>query len=74
MNESSFEIVIDVLAREIDSLRYQLKLEGEHHEKLLKQAKAAGDEVEMMRDRMDVLMAENAKLHAMVEEGCEKHG
>lgn len=73
MSESYFEIVLDVMAREINMLRYQLKVEGEHHEKLLKQAKAAGDEVERMRDRMDVLMAENAKLHAMVEEGCEKH-
>ena len=73
MNESCFEIVLDVLAREIDSLRYQLKLEGEHNEKLLKQAKAAGDEVERMRDRMDVLMAENATLRAMIECRDEKH-
>ena len=34
MNESSFEIVIDVLAREIDMLRYQLKAAGEENAKL----------------------------------------
>ena len=73
MNETNFEIVLDVLAREIDMLRYQLKAAGGENTKLLKQAKAAGDEVERMCDRMDVLMAENAKLHAMIGEGREKH-
>lgn len=34
MNESSFEIVLDVLAREIDMLRYQLKAVREENEKL----------------------------------------
>lgn len=34
MNESSFEIVLDVLAREIDMLRYQLKAAGEENAKL----------------------------------------
>ena len=33
-NESSFDIVIDVLAREIDMLRYQLKAAGEENAKL----------------------------------------
>ena len=34
VNESSFDIVIDVLAREIDMLRYQLKAAGEENAKL----------------------------------------
>ena len=34
MNEASFEIVMDVLAREIDMLRYQLKAAGEENAKL----------------------------------------
>lgn len=34
VNESSFEIVLDVLAREIDMLRYQLKAAGEENAKL----------------------------------------
>ena len=34
MNEINFEIVLDVLAREIDMLRYQLKAAGDENEKL----------------------------------------
>ena len=34
MNETNFEIVLDVLAREIDMLRYQLKSAGEENAKL----------------------------------------
>ena len=34
MNESNFEIVLDVMAREIDMLRYQLKAAGEENAKL----------------------------------------
>ena len=34
MNESSFDIVLDVMAREIDMLRYQLKAAGEENAKL----------------------------------------
>ena len=34
MNETNFEIVLDVLAREIDMLRYQLKAAGEENAKL----------------------------------------
>ena len=59
MNESSFEIVLDVLAREIDMLRYQLK--------------AAGDENAKLRDQMEELKAKNSKLRAMIETGCEQH-
>ena len=59
MNESSFDIVLDVLAREIDMLRYQLK--------------AAGEENAKLRDRVEVLRAEYAKLRAMIEERDEKH-
>ena len=59
MNEVSFQIVLDVLAREIDMLRYQLKTAGEEQAKL--------------RDRVKALENENAKLHAMVEERYEKH-
>ena len=59
MNESSFEIVLDVLAREIDMLRYQLK--------------AAGEENAKLRDHAKMVDNENAKLRAMVEAGCEQH-
>ena len=34
MNESSFAIVLDVLAREIDMLRYQLKEKEKENAKL----------------------------------------
>ena len=34
VNESNFAIVLDVLAREIDMLRYQLKTAGEENAKL----------------------------------------
>ena len=59
MNEASFEIVLDVLAREIDMLRYQLK--------------AAGEENAKLRDQMEELKAKNAKLRAMIEERDEQH-
>ena len=59
MNEASFEIVLDVMAREIDMLRYQLK--------------AAREENEKLRNHARMVDNENAKLRAMVEEGCEKH-
>lgn len=59
MNEYSFEVVIDVLAREIDMLRYQLK--------------AAGEENAKLRDRVEVLRSEYAKLRATSGEGREKH-
>ena len=59
MNESSFEIVLDVLAREIDLLRYQVK--------------TAEDELVNQNYRVNELKAENAKLRAMIEERDEKH-
>ena len=34
MNETNFEIVLDVLVREINMLRYQLKAAGEENAKL----------------------------------------
>ena len=34
MNETNFEIVLDVLAREIDMLRFQLKATEEENAKL----------------------------------------
>ena len=34
MSESCFEIVLDVMAREIDMLRYQLKVKEEENAKL----------------------------------------
>ena len=59
MNESNLGIILDVLAREIDMLRYQVKtLEGENAE---------------LRNRARKLEEENAKLRAMIESGCEKH-
>ena len=73
MNETNFEIVLDVLAREIDSLRYQLKVEGEHNEKLLKQAKAASDGNESLCEQVEELKAKNAKLRVMIGEGFENH-
>lgn len=59
MNETNFEIVLDVLAREIDMLRYQLK--------------AAGEENEKLRNHSRMVDNENAKLRVMIEEGREKH-
>lgn len=59
MNESSFEIVLDVLAREIDLLRYQVKALEEENEKL--------------RNKALKLDNENATLRAMIGEGREKH-
>lgn len=59
MNESSFDIVIDVLAREIDLLRYQVK--------------TAGDELLKRSSRVNELKDENEKLRAMIGEGREKH-
>ena len=59
MSESCFEIVLDVLAREIDMLRYQLK--------------TAGEEQAKMRNHARMVDNENAKLRAMIEAGCEKH-
>lgn len=59
MNESSFEIVLDVLAREIDMLRYQLK--------------AAGEEQAKMRNHAKMVDNENARLRAIIEEGRENH-
>lgn len=59
MNEVSFQIVLDVLAREIDMLRYQLKTAGEEQAKLRNHARMVDNE--------------NAKLRAMIETGCEQH-
>lgn len=59
MNESSFEIVLDVLAREIDMLRYQLK--------------AAGEEQAKLRNHAKMVDNENARLRGMIEEGRENH-
>lgn len=59
MSESCFEIVLDVMAREIDLLRYQVK--------------TAGDELLKRSSRVNELKAENEKLRAMIGEGREKH-
>lgn len=59
MNETNFEIVLDVLAREIDMLRYQLK--------------AASEENAKLRDHARMVDNENAKLRVMIEEGRENH-
>ena len=59
MNETNFEIVLDVLAREIDMLRYQVK--------------TAGDELLKRSSRVNELKAENEKLRAMIKGRDEKH-
>ena len=59
MNEVSFQIVLDVLAREIDMLRYQLKTAGEEQAKI--------------RNHAIMIDNENKKLRAMIGEGREKH-
>ena len=59
MNESNFAIVLDVMAREIDMLRYQVK--------------TAGDELVKRSHRVNELKDENEKLRAMIEERDEKH-
>ena len=73
MNETNFEIVLDVLAREIDMLRYQVKAAGEGQAKMRNRMEALEEENAKLRDRADVLMAENAKLRAMIGEGRENH-
>ena len=59
MSESCFEIVLDVMAREIDMLRYQLK--------------SAGEEIAKQRNQVRMFDNENKKLRAMIEERDEKH-
>ena len=59
MNEYSFETVIDVLAREIDMLRYR--------------ANTAEDENIKLRQQVENYKEENANLRAMIEERDEKH-
>ena len=59
MSESCFEIVLDVMEREIDMLRYQLK--------------AAREENEKLRNHARMVDNENAKLRVMIEEGRENH-
>ena len=59
MNETNFEIVLDVLAREIDMLRYQLKTSGEEQAKL--------------RNRVKALEEGNAKQHEILGEVLAKH-
>ena len=59
MSESCFEIVLDVMAREIDMLRYQLKALEEENEKL--------------RNKALKLDNENATLRAMIKGRDEKH-
>ena len=59
MSESCFAIVLDVMAREIDMLRYQLK--------------AAREENEKLRNHARMVDNENAKLRVMIEEGRENH-
>ena len=59
MDESNFAIVLDVLAQEIDMLRYHVKtIDGENAE---------------LRNRARLLENENAKLRSMIGEGSEKH-
>ena len=59
MEETSFEIVIDVMAREIGMLRYHVNNMEEENAKL--------------RNRVKALEEENAKLHDICGEGREKH-
>ena len=59
MNEASFEIVLDVLAREIDLLRYEVKALEEENEKL--------------RNKALKLDNENATLRAMIKERDKDH-
>ena len=58
MNESSFEIVMDVLGREIEMLRYRVKTAEEENAEL--------------RNRARTLDEENAKLSAMIKR-CVEH-
>ena len=59
MSETNFEIVLDVLVREINMLRYRVKTAEEENAEL--------------RNRVGVLKDENEKLRAMIEERDEKH-
>ena len=59
MDETSFEIVLDVMAREIGMLRYHVNNMEEENAKL--------------RNRVKALEEGNAKQHEMIGEGREKH-
>lgn len=59
MDESNIAIVLDVLAQEIDTLRYHVKTIDKENAEL--------------RNKARVLESENAKLRSMIGEGSEKH-
>ena len=70
MNESNFAIVLDVLAREIDTLRYQLKAAGEEQAKLRNRVKALEEGNAKQHEMFGDLLI---KQHEMFGEGREKH-
>lgn len=59
MDGSCFEIVLDVMAQEVDMLRYR--------------EKTANDENIKLRNRVKALEEENAKLRVMIDEERENH-
>lgn len=70
MNESNFAIVLDVLAREIDMLRYQLKEKEKENAKLRNRVKALEEGNAKQHEMFGDLLI---KQHEMFEAGCEKH-
>ena len=70
MNESNFAIVLDVLAREIDMLRYQLKEKVKENAKLRNRVKALEEGNAKQHEMFGDLLI---KQHEMFGEGREKH-
>ena len=70
MNESNFAIVLDVLAREIDMLRYQLKEKEKENAKLRNRVKALEEGNAKQHEMFGDLLI---KQHEMFGEGREKH-
>lgn len=70
MNESNFAIVLDVMAREIDMLRFQLKEKEKENAKLRNRVKALEEGNAKQHEMFGDLLI---KQHEMFGEGREKH-
>ena len=73
MNETNFEIVLDVLVREINMLRYRAKTAEDDNIKLLNRVGVLKDENEKLRNRVKALEEGNAKQHEILGEVLAKH-
>ena len=73
MSESRFEIVLDVMAQEIDMLRYRAKTAEDDNIKLLNRVGVLKDENEKLRNRVKALEEGNAKQHEILGEVLAKY-